>query len=123
MLRPRRRRKPKAGQEQGGKRAEVSAKLHTLTLQQKHRYCAGSRVSVVGQFGYMDRISVSSNVLISDYSIFDSALYRSRAAKWLFLSPDPYEQVVVHGVEVKATLHTAAMFTCEAKMLKPGITG
>jgi hypothetical protein len=43
-------------------------------------------------------------VILSGYSIFDSALYRSLKLKW-----------ILH--QEKATLHDLTMATCESKML------
>jgi hypothetical protein len=64
-----------------------------------------------------DRLPKWVNVRINDYSIFDSALYRNRDAEWIFPFRGPQRQVLVAGVEVKATLHDLQTSTCESKML------
>jgi hypothetical protein len=56
-------------------------------------------------------------LLVPIYSVFDSALYRNLDAKWLFPLRGPHGQVVVRGVEVKATLHDLKMATLESKTL------
>jgi hypothetical protein len=71
--------------------------------------------SCFGDPSVIGRVPISKRE--SNYSIFDSALYRRLNVEWLFSNRGPRGQVFVRGVEAKATLQDLPMTTRESKML------